>query len=158
MREHMMEKTMKQKRQAMILSIIEQCDIETQDELLARLSQAGFAATQATISRDIRELGLTKTAAPTGRQKYTLGKTSVHESMASYRKVLGAGVLSMVPAENIIVVKTVPGMAMAVAAALDNVEITGLLGSIAGDDTIFLAVRSRDMAASVIRAIDKMQR
>ena len=93
-----------------------------------------------------------------GRQKYTLGKSATHESIESNRKVLGAGILSMVPAENLIVIKTVSGMAMAVAAALDNVEINGLLGSIAGDDTIFLAVRSREMTDSVMKTIDKMQR
>ena len=69
-----------------------------------------------------------------------------------------AGILSMLQAENLIVIKTVSGMAMAVAAALDNVEINGLLGSIAGDDTIFLAVRSREMTDSVMKTIDKMQR
>lgn len=149
---------MKQKRQAMILSIIEQHDIETQDELLEKLAEAGFSTTQATISRDIREINLTKVAVAGGKQKYTLGKAASHESIESYRKVLSAGILSMVPAENLIVIKTVSGMAMAVAAALDNVEINGLLGSIAGDDTIFLAVRSREMTDSVMRTIDKMQR
>lgn len=149
---------MKQKRQAMILSIIEQYDIETQDELLEKLAEAGFNTTQATISRDIREINLTKVAVAGGRQKYTLGKSVNHESIESYRKVLSAGILSMVPAENLIVIKTVSGMAMAVAAALDNVEINGLLGSIAGDDTIFLAVRSREMTDSVMKTIDRMQR
>lgn len=149
---------MKQKRQSMILAIIEKYDIETQDELLERLIEAGFNTTQATISRDIRELKLTKSAVAGGRQRYTQAKSAEHESMESYRKVLGAGILSMVPAENLIVIKTVSGMAMAVAAALDNVEINGLLGSIAGDDTIFLAVRSRDITSSVIRQIDRMRR
>ena len=149
---------MKQKRQAMILSIIEQYDIETQDELLEKLAEAGFTTTQATISRDIREINLTKVAVAGGRQKYTLGKSTSHESIESYRKVLSAGILSMVPAENLIVIKTVSGMAMAVAAALDNVEINGLLGSIAGDDTIFLVVRSKDMTDAVMKTIDRMQR
>ena len=149
---------MKQKRQAKILSIIEQYDIETQDELLEKLAEAGFTTTQATISRDIREINLTKVAVAGGRQKYTLGKSTSHESIESYRKVLSAGILSMVPAENLIVIKTVSGMAMAVAAALDNVEINGLLGSIAGDDTIFLAVRSRDMTDAVMKTINRMQR
>ena len=153
-----MEINMKQKRQAMILSIIEQHDIETQDELLEKLAEAGFNTTQATISRDIREINLTKVAVAGGRQKYTLGKSVNHESIESYRKVLSAGILSMVPAENLIVIKTVSGMAMAVAAALDNVEINGLLGSIAGDDTIFLAVRSREMTDSVMKTIGRMQR
>mgnify|MGYP000139113997 FL=1 len=146
---------MKQKRQAMILAIIEQYDIETQDELQEKLAEAGFKTTQATISRDIREINLTKVAVAGGRQKYTLGKQINHESIESYRKVLSAGILSMVPAENLIVIKTVSGMAMAVAAALDNVEINGLLGSIAGDDTIFLAVRSHDMTDTVMKAIEK---
>ena len=149
---------MKQKRQAKILSIIEQYDIETQDELLEKLAEAGFTTTQATISRDIREINLTKVAVAGGRQKYTRGKSTSHESIESYRKVLSAGILSMVPAENLIVIKTVSGMAMAVAAALDNVEINGLLGSIAGDDTIFLAVRSKDMTDAVMKTIDRMQR
>lgn len=149
---------MKQKRQAKILSIIEQYDIETQDELLEKLAEAGFTTTQATISRDIREINLTKVVVAGGRQKYTLGKSTSHESIESYRKVLSAGILSMVPAENLIVIKTVSGMAMAVAAALDNVEINGLLGSIAGDDTIFLAVRSKDMTDAVMKTIDRMQR
>ena len=149
---------MKQKRQAKILSIIEQYDIETQDELLEKLAEAGFTTTQATITRDIREINLTKVAVAGVRQKYTHGKSTSHESIESYRKVLSAGILSMVPAENLIVIKTVSGMAMAVAAALDNVEINGLLGSIAGDDTIFLAVRSRDMTDAVMKTIDRMQR
>ena len=139
----------------MLFRSIEQYDIETQDELQEKLAEAGFKTTQATISRDIREINLTKVAVAGGRQKYTLGKQTNHESIESYRKVLSAGILSMVPAENLIVIKTVSGMAMAVAAALDNVEINGLLGSIAGDDTIFLAVRSRDMTDTVMKAIEK---
>ena len=144
---------MKQKRQAMILAIIEQYDIETQDELQEKLAEAGFKTTQATISRDIREINLTKVAVAGGRQKYTLGKQTNHESIESYRKVLSAGILSMVPAENLIVIKTVSGMAMAVAAALDNVEINGLLGSIAGDDTIFVAVKDVNHTAGVSKEI-----
>ena len=141
-------------------TIEEACEVHgvNCDELLEKLAEAGFSTTQATISRDIREINLTKVAVAGGRQKYTLGKSATHESIESYRKVLGAGILSMVPAENLIVIKTVSGMAMAVAAALDNVEINGLLGSIAGDDTIFLAVRSREMTDSVMKTIDKMQR
>ena len=134
------------------------CYPQTHPDDVEKLAEAGFNTTQATISRDIREINLTKVAVAGGRQKYTLGKSATHESIESYRKVLGAGILSMVPAENLIVIKTVSGMAMAVAAALDNVEINGLLGSIAGDDTIFLAVRSREMTDSVMKTIDKMQR
>ena len=147
---------MKQKRQAMILAIIEQYDIETQDELQEKLAEAGFKTTQATISRDIREINLTKVAVAGGRQKYTLGKQTNHESIESYRKVLSAGILSMVPAENLIVIKTVSGMAMAVAAALDNVEINGLLGSIAGDDTIICACKTSEQAVSVVKKLNEI--
>lgn len=145
---------MKQKRQAKIIEIIEKNDIETQDELLAMLLKEGFQTTQATISRDIREINLTKIATSSGKQKYVLGKAANHESMESYRQVLSAGIISMEAAENIIVVKTVSGVAMAVAAALDNMELNGLVGSIAGDDTIFLAVRSKELTKSVMNAID----
>ncbi|MGN0396135.1 MAG: arginine repressor [Coprococcus sp.] len=145
---------MKQKRQAKIIEIIENNDIETQDELLDMLLKEGFQTTQATISRDIREINLTKVASASGRQKYVLGKTTANESMDSYIQVLSAGIISMETAENIIVVKTVAGVAMAVAAALDKMEITGLVGCIAGDDTIFLAVRSKELTKSVIKTIE----
>jgi transcriptional regulator of arginine metabolism len=147
---------MKQNRQAKILEIIENSDIETQDELLVKLAEAGYKATQATVSRDIREMKLTKVAGSSGRQKYALEKNKNHESMESYRQVLSSGILSVEAAENIIVIKTVSGVAMAVAAALDNMEINGLMGSIAGDDTIFLAVRSKELTMSVKSAIEKI--
>jgi transcriptional regulator of arginine metabolism len=147
---------MKQDRQAKILEIIEADEIETQDELLYRLAQAGYKSTQATVSRDIRELNLTKIPGTKGKQKYAMEKKQTHESMESYIQVLRAGILSVEAAENIIVIKTVSGVAMAVAAALDNMDINGLMGSIAGDDTIFLAVRSRELTMSVKSTIEKM--
>ena len=147
---------MKQKRQAMILAIIEQYDIETQDELQEKLAEAGFKTTQATISRDIREINLTKVAVAGGRQKYTLGKQTNHESIESYRKVLSAGILSMVPAENLIVIKTVSGMAMAVAAAIDAMHMYEILGCIAGDDTIMCAIRTVEDTAVVMENIRKL--
>ena len=147
---------MKQKRQAMILAIIEQYDIETQDELQEKLAEAGFKTTQATISRDIREINLTKVAVAGGRQKYTLGKQTNHESIESYRKVLSAGILSMVPAENLIVIKTVSGMAMAVAAALDAIHFSEIVGCIAGDDTVMCAVRTVDDTIVLMDKIRKL--
>ena len=147
---------MKSDRQAKIIEIITDSDIETQDELLIRLADEGFNTTQATISRDIRELNLTKVTAGNGRQKYAPGKDMEHESLKYYKQVLNSGILSMEAAENLIVIKTVSGVAMAVAAALDNINIYGLVGSIAGDDTIFLAVRSKELTKSVISDIKKM--
>lgn len=149
---------MKQKRQAKIMEIIEEHEIETQDELLYQLVQAGFQTTQATISRDIREMNLTKIAVPGGRQKYALGKDTRHEATESYRQVLSAGIISMEAAENMIVIKTVSGVAMAAGAALDNMQIPGLMGCIAGDDTIFLVARSKELTRSIISTIEKMKK
>ncbi len=149
---------MKQRRQAKIIEIVENNDIETQDELLTKLTEAGFNTTQATISRDIRDINLTKVSVPGGRQKYALGKSAGRESINSYKQVLSTCILSMEAAENLIVIKTVSGMAMAVGAALDNLSINGLMGCIAGDDTLFLAVRSREIVKSVITTIERYQK
>lgn len=146
---------MKQKRQKKILEIIANYDIETQDELLTMLAEAGFHTTQATISRDIRELKLRKETNNKGGQKYVAEKSVIAMNMDSYKQVLSAGILSMEAAENLIVIKTVSGVAMAVGAALDHMHIKGLIGCIAGDDTIFLAVKSRGLTDSVMSEIEK---
>lgn len=146
---------MKASRQAKIIEIIENNDIETQDELAEKLSEAGFSSTQATISRDIREMKLTKLAVPGGKQKYVVLKNQEQSNRIRYRRVLRDGILSMEAAQNIIVIKTVSGLAMAVAAALDSMHIFGVVGSIAGDDTIMCVIRSNDMANEVIDNIGR---
>ena len=115
---------MKSKRQEKIIEIIESQDIETQDELAEKLQQAGFPTTQATISRDIREMKLTKISAPGGKQKYIALKTKDYHTTEKYKRVLADGILSLEAAQNLIVIKTVVGMAMAVAAAIDNLHIS----------------------------------
>lgn len=147
---------MKEKRQNKIKEIIESKDIETQDELLAELTRAGFSTTQATISRDIREMKLTKVADGSGRQKYAMIQNTDTDVMKKYHQVLSAGILNMDYAENIIVIHTVSGMAMAVAAALDNMNIQGFMGCIAGDDTIFCAARSKEFCREIIAGIKKV--
>jgi transcriptional regulator of arginine metabolism len=142
-------------RQAKLIEIIENYEVETQEELAERLAKAGFASTQATISRDLRELKMTKVAVPGGRAKYVLLKNQEQSNMVRYRRVLRDGILTMETAQNIIVIKTVSGLAMAVAAALDNLNIYGIVGSIAGDDTIFCAIRSNALAGDVIDSIGK---
>ena len=146
---------MKYQRQAKILELVEKYDIETQDELAEKLAGAGFPSTQATISRDIREMKLTKMAFPGGKSKYVQLKNQEQSNLVRYKRVLRDGILTMEAAQNIIVIKTVSGLAMAVAAALDHIEIYGVVGSIAGDDTILCVIRSQDMAAEVIDAIGK---
>lgn len=147
---------MKERRQNKIKEIIETKEIETQDELLAELVAAGFSTTQATISRDIREMKLTKVAYGAGRQKYTMLQNPDTDVMKKYHQVLSAGILNMDYAENMIVIHTVSGMAMAVAAALDNMDIQGFMGCIAGDDTIFCVARSRESCKNIITEIRKV--
>lgn len=146
---------MKSARQSKIIELIEQYDIMTQEELSELLTQAGFRNTQATISRDIRELKLTKIATDSGKPKYALQQPQDIDIWKKYRQVLAAGILTMESSENLIVIKTVSGVAMAVAAALDNLDINGLMGCIAGDDTIIAVARSKEMSANVIANIEK---
>ena len=146
---------MKSARQSKIIELIEQYDIMTQEELSELLTQAGFRNTQATISRDIRELKLTKITTDSGKPKYALKQPQDIDIWKKYRQVLAAGILTMESSENLIVIKTVSGVAMAVAAALDNLDINGLMGCIAGDDTIIAVARSKEMSANVIANIEK---
>lgn len=133
---------MKKVRQKLIRELIEEHDIETQEELAAYLEKAGFSVTQTTISRDIRELRLSKLPAGNGRQRYVdCGQDTVYMG-DKYIRILRDGFASMDMAQNILVVKTVPGMAMAVAAALDAMHFPEIVGCIAGDDTIMVAVRT----------------
>ena len=133
---------MKAKRQAKILELIQKNDIETQEELSDYLEREGYHATQATVSRDIRELKLTKVAMRNGRQKYTVVAEDKKDMTEKYNHVFQNGFVSMDMAQNILVVKTVPGMAMAVAAALDAMECHEIVGSIAGDDTVMCGLRT----------------
>ena len=135
---------MKVNRHAKIVELINKYQIETQEELAERLNQVGFHVTQATVSRDIRDLKLTKVPAENGKQKYAVlesGNTAMGEK---YIRILRDGFVSMDMAQNILVIKTVSGMAMAVGAALDAMKWTELVGCIAGDDTVMCAVRSVD--------------
>lgn len=133
---------MKSKRHAKILEIITKNHIETQEELSDCLEREGFHVTQATISRDIRELKLTKVSDKSGGQKYAaLGERSM-DMDRKYIRIFKDGFVSMDMAQNILVIKTVSGMAMAVAAALDAMEYQEIVGCIAGDDTVMCAVRT----------------
>ena len=147
---------MKVNRHAKIIELINKYHIETQEELAEYLNQEGFKVTQATVSRDIRDLKLTKIPSENGKQRYALHQH--HESAMSekYIRVLRDGYMSMDMAQNILVVKTVAGMAMAVAAALDAMKWPEIAGCIAGDDTIMCAVRSVDETLIVMDKIKKI--
>ena len=147
---------MKTKRQAKILELIRRNDIETQEELSDRLEQEGFQVTQATVSRDIRELKLTKVALSNGRQKYTAIMEQDENLSEKYTRVFKDGFVSMDMAQNILVIRTVSGMAMAVAAALDAMHFQEVVGCIAGDDTIMCAVRTVDDTILLMEKIKKL--
>ena len=146
---------MKAKRHAKILEIIRKYDVDTQEELCVRLNEAGYKVTQATVSRDIRELKLSKIQTENGRQKYAVfhPQTAFNDK---YIRILHDSFLSMDMAQNILVIKTVSGMAMAVGAALDSLHFGEIVGCIAGDDTVMCAVRTVDDTIVLMDKIKKL--
>lgn len=147
---------MKVNRHAKILELINKYRIETQEELAEHLNREGFKVTQATVSRDIRELKLTKVAMKNGRQKYAVLAENTKDMMEKYTRIFQNGFVSMDMAQNILVVKTVPGMAMAAAAALDSMDCHEIVGSIAGDDTIMCAVRTVEDTVTLMERLRKI--
>ena len=145
---------MKLERHSKIVELIGKYEIETQEELAEHLKQAGYKVTQATVSRDIRELKLTKVQSENGRQRCMVMQNQTAFS-DKYIRILKDGYVSMDMAQNILVIKTVSGMAMAVAAALDEIHFHEIVGCIAGDDTIMCAVRSVD---DTILLMDKLKK
>lgn len=144
---------MKKGRQAAVIKIIERQNVETQQELAQLLNNEGFEVTQATVSRDIKALKLSKVPAGNGHQKYVRLHHDEKHLSEKYVNVLKEGFVSMDMAQNILVVKTVSGMAMAVAAAIDTMKYPEIVGSIAGDDTIMMAIRSVEDTKSIMNQI-----
>lgn len=149
---------MKSKRQAEILRIIAEQDIETQEDMLESLCRRGIRATQATISRDIKELNLVKQPADNGVYRYVVPPDQPARYMFAGRlqHIFREGVTSCDVAQNIVVVKTMPGLANAAGAALDGMEIDSMVGSLAGDDTVILIMRSIQAAQMLCRDIEFM--
>ena len=149
---------MKAKRQAEILRIIAERDVETQEEMLENLRKCGIRATQATISRDIKDLNLVKQPADNGVYRYVVASEQPARRTFAGRlqNIFKEGVTSCDVAQNIVVVKTMPGLAPAAGAALDGMGIDGLVGSLAGDDTAILIMRSNALAESLCRDIEFM--
>lgn len=151
-----MDIKMKSKRHSVILEIIENNDIETQEELIAALRNNGFNVTQATVSRDIRELKLTKSMSANSKYKYVASKGSAdRDGDHVYSSTLAASVISIELAMNLVVIKTYPGMAQAVAAGIDSKDISGVMGCVAGDDTLFVATHSIEGAEAAAAEIKK---
>ncbi len=147
---------MKINRQRKIIELINKYDIDTQQELAQRLIDEGFEVTQATVSRDIRELNLTKIAVDGNKQKYDIPASTMTSINAKYMGVLKDGIVSIEDAGNIIVIKTISGMAMAVGAALDAVNHEEIIGTIAGDDTLMCVVKNANNCQSVKEYLEKL--
>lgn len=147
---------MKVNRHAKIVELVSKHHIETQEELTDLLKNEGFQITQATVSRDIRDLKLTKVTTDDGRQKYVVLKATENALRDKYVRIMKDGFVSMDMAMNILVIKTVSGMAMAVAAAIDEMHWHEVVGCIAGDDTIMCAVRTVEDTAVVMEKMRKI--
>ena len=148
---------MKSKRQAEILRIIEEVDVETQDQLLAELKARGVSSTQATISRDIKELRLVKELTRRGGYRYTVNEQRTGGATdMRLRNIFKEGVISVEYAQNIVVIRSMPGTANAVLAALDSMEIPKMLGSLAGDDTGILIMRDTAAAEEFSREVHRL--
>lgn len=148
---------MKNSRQNMILEIISQENIETQEQLLKRLQERGISSTQATISRDIKQLHLIKEPVGQGVYKYAVSGNRTRLNIAEkLRTIFRESVISIASAQNIVVIKTMPGLASAACSALDNMEIPVIVGSLAGDDTAFLLMRDTAAAEGFCEEIKSM--
>ena len=140
---------MKKNRHEKIIEIVEKYDVETQDELIEHLRKLGYDVTQATVSRDIRELKLTKVTSEKGSYRYELPKPNRSVGNFKFSHALAESITSVDYAQNIVVVKTFPGMAQAVAVGIDNLHLQVILGCVAGDDTIMVVARSNEAAVDL---------
>ena len=148
---------MKNDRQTMILEIISKENIETQEQLLTRLQERGITSTQATISRDIKQMHLIKEPVGQGVYKYAVSGNRTKLNFAEkLRTIFRESITSIDSAQNIVVLKTMPGLASAACSALDNMDITYMVGSLAGDDTAFLVMKDTESAAIFCEEIKEM--
>ncbi len=140
---------MKSQRQNAIIELIERFEIETQEEMISRLRALGYEVTQATVSRDIRELKLTKVSTSHGTYRYVKNRANHHEGNIKLNHAVVDSIIKVDYAANIVVLKTYPGLAMAVASGVDALNLDGVLGCIGGDDTIMIVTRGEDISIAI---------
>lgn len=146
---------MKTRRHAMILDIINEYPIETQEELLSKLKENGFNVTQATVSRDIKELRLLKSLSVDGKYHYTSIKKSTSDMQSNMQSFFNSSVITVKSAQNMVVIKTTAGIANAICASIDNTGFDGIVGTIAGDDTIFIVCTDENSASALVIDLKK---
>lgn len=151
---------MKNLRQEKIIALITRYEIETQEELIGMLRKEGFQVTQATVSRDIRELKLTKVLTGRGSYRYTVPAKNENGTAIKFNRALAGSIIGVDYAINNIVIKTYPGLATAVATVLDSIDSSDILGCVAGDDTIIMIVRTeaaaKDISARIHALLDSV--
>lgn len=146
---------MKPARQNAILEIISEKDIETQNQLMQELAARGVKSTQATLSRDIKDMRLVKELGPSGNYRYVVAaKTETTDLDMRLKKILRESLVSYDVAQNLLVIRTLPGLASAACSAFDSMEIENLVGTLAGDDTAFLAMRDKESAVKLYHEIE----
>ena len=146
---------MKPGRQNAILEIISEKDIETQNQLMQELAAHGVKSTQATLSRDIKDMRLVKELGPSGNYRYVVAaKTETADLDMRLKKILRESLVSYDVAQNLLIIRTLPGLASAACSAFDSMEIENLVGTLAGDDTAFLAMRDKESAVKLYHEIE----
>ena len=149
---------MKRNRQEKLLELISRYEIETQDELIERLRENGYSATQATISRDIRELQIAKMTTGRGTYRYVLPKHADHSPAVNFSAALIDSIINVQYAQNLVVLKTYPGLASAVAGGIDRMQANQILGCVAGDDTILIVTQDEDCARMLSEQVHDLLR
>lgn len=149
---------MKNKRQEKILELISKYEIETQDEMISRLCADGYNVTQATISRDMRDLKLTKVLTARGSYKYTVDQSRNHSNTVKFNNAVVDSIVSVDYACNTIVLKTYPGLAQAVATGVDALNVNGILGCVGGDDTIIIVTRDAECSKEISEKIKELMK
>ncbi len=148
---------MKSKRQSTLLKLIEMYDISTQSELTEYLNKEGFNATQATVSRDIKDLRLVKAVGANGKSKYAVSHSATDSGFSEkLLAIFRESVLSYDNAQNIVVLKTMPGLASAACSAIDSMQSSDIVGTLAGDDTAFLVMHTAESASDFCESLGKM--
>ena len=147
---------MKSNRQNAIIELIEKFEVETQEDMISRLRSLGYEVTQATVSRDIRELKLTKVLTSHGTYRYVKNRTSHHEGNIKLNHAVVDAIVKVDYAANIVVLKTFPGLAMAVASGVDALNLSNVLGCIGGDDTIMIVTRDEETSRKISQNIKEL--
>ena len=149
---------MKNQRQARILEIVSKCDVQTQEEITAILQNDGFKVTQATVSRDLKDLKLTKNMSSSGLYRYTVSRGHEHIGMVKLNNAMVESIVSVKYSMNNVVIKTFPGLAQAVASGVDALNLESILGCVAGDDTIIIVTVDEESSAEISEKIKELMK